>query len=59
MLKATSTNTVTEGATLPLLLPLRRQTADAVDMIRMRENIECAHLFILASELHLEMLVGS
>jgi hypothetical protein len=51
--KGTS-NTRCGGATLPLL----RQTADAIDTIRMREKMECVHLFILASELHPEMLVG-
>jgi hypothetical protein len=41
------------------LLPIRRQTADAVDVISMREQMECAHLFMLVSELHPEMLVGT
>jgi hypothetical protein len=58
MSKATS-NTRCRGATIPLLLPLRRQTADAVDEIRMREKMKCAQLFILASELPPEMLVCS
>jgi hypothetical protein len=53
-LKGTS-NTRCGGATLPLL----RRTADAINLGRMREKMECVHLFILASELHPEMLVGS
>jgi hypothetical protein len=52
-LKGTS-NTRCGGATLPLL----RRTADAIDRIRMREKMECAHLFILASELDPDMLVS-